>query len=184
MLYNEIRSKAEAPNEPGKLPSPPPLVPDHPDPNFGTPAILFPSLLIISNMSFPVSRPMLASLGGHSRGYARVAAGASRSLHRQIRPSPIAGPSRLPLGLPTPFRRAASTSVHLPSSPSNPIPPAGSSSIKVTAPSLDAIKQDGCFDDDAALISPEEAKIVISPEALTVRIFTLCLLPSAFMCVR
>jgi len=40
--------------------------------------------------------------------------------------------------------------------------------IHVTAPSLDAIKEEGYLDDDVQLIAPEEATLLITPEAIAV----------------
>lgn len=40
--------------------------------------------------------------------------------------------------------------------------------IHVTAPSLDAIKEEGYLDDDVKLIAPEEATLLITPEAIAV----------------
>ena len=40
--------------------------------------------------------------------------------------------------------------------------------IHVTAPSLDAIKEEGYLDDDVKLIAPEDATLLITPEAIAV----------------
>ncbi|GFZ44576.1 hypothetical protein JCM24511_02300 [Saitozyma sp. JCM 24511] len=82
-------------------------------------------------------------------------------------PTPHAGPSRLPPSLRS--RSATTLSSASPSSVSPslapPIPPTRHS-IKITTPSLESIKQEGFFDDDVALVPPEKAKLIITPEAV------------------
>jgi hypothetical protein len=79
----------------------------------------------------------------------------------------IAGPSRLPLQ-PRSYRRYATTlSSQSSSSPDlPPIPP--NPNIKVTPPSIEAIKEEGFFEDDVVLVPEEEARLVITPQAVQV----------------
>jgi hypothetical protein len=79
----------------------------------------------------------------------------------------IAGPSRLPLQ-PRSYRRYATTlSTQSSSSPDLPPIPANPS-IKVTPPSIEAIKEEGFFEDDVVLLPEEEARLVITPQAVQV----------------
>jgi hypothetical protein len=82
----------------------------------------------------------------------------------------IAGPSRLPLR-PRSYRRYATTlSTQSSSSPDLPPIPANPS-IKVTPPSIEAIKEEGFFEDDVVLVPEEEARLVITPQAVQVSHF-------------
>jgi hypothetical protein len=82
----------------------------------------------------------------------------------------IAGPSRLPLQ-PRSYRRYATTlSSQSSSSPDLPPIPANPS-IKVTPPSIEAIKEEGFFEDDVVLVPEEEARLVITPQAVQVSHF-------------
>jgi hypothetical protein len=83
----------------------------------------------------------------------------------------VAGPSRLPANprsYPNGYRRYATTvsattssTPDLPPIPSNP-------GIKVTPPSIEAIKEEGFFEDDVVLVPEEEARLVITPQAVQV----------------
>jgi hypothetical protein len=82
----------------------------------------------------------------------------------------IPGPSRLPLQ-PRSYRRYATTlSTQSSSSPDLPPIPANPS-IKVTPPSIEAIKEEGFFEDDVVLVPEEEARLVITPQAVQVSHF-------------
>lgn len=111
--------------------------------------------------------PRAASLASRHVPHASLAP-ASGVLGRYL-PTPHAGPSRLPPSLRS--RSATTLSSASPSSVSPslapPIPPTRHS-IKITTPSLESIKQEGFFDDDVALVPPEKAKLIITPEAVEV----------------
>jgi hypothetical protein len=82
----------------------------------------------------------------------------------------IAGPSRIRTKIPQPRSYRYATTLSPSSSASSPgIPPISPEpSIQVTPPSLEAIKEEGFFEDDVALIPQEEARLVITPQAVQV----------------
>jgi len=106
----------------------------------------------------------------------RVAFASSRNLVRAplnqaLHGIGVAGPSRLPL--PTRSYRRYATTVSTQSSSSSPdLPPIPANpSIKVTPPSIEAIKEEGFFEDDVVLVPEEEARLVITPQAVQVSRF-------------
>lgn len=67
----------------------------------------------------------------------------------------------------TSFSRAASSAAAMSSGSTPNLPPIPSSpKILVTPPDLQKIKDEGFFDDDVALVAPNDAKLVITPEAI------------------
>ncbi|WVQ72275.1 hypothetical protein IAR50_001825 [Cryptococcus sp. DSM 104548] len=68
---------------------------------------------------------------------------------------------------PSSYRSATTSSIGSSSSAAPHLPPIPTRpNIKVTAPSLAAIKEEGFLDDDVKLLPPEEAFLNISPEAV------------------
>jgi len=82
----------------------------------------------------------------------------------------IAGPSRIPYPQIQPRSYRFATTLSPSTSTSSPdLPPISSEpSIQVTPPSLEAIKEEGFFEDDVTLIPKEEARLVITPQAVQV----------------
>lgn len=86
---------------------------------------------------------------------------ASSSLLRPLLATP------LPSSISTPrLARPASSAASMSSSAPNLPPIPSTPSIRVTPPSLAAIKEEGFMDDDVALVPENEARINITPEAI------------------
>ena len=103
----------------------------------------------------------------------RTIASSSRYLTRATIIQGIAGPSRLPAtprSYPFPPNHRYATTLSTTSSASTPdLPPIPTNpGIKVTPPSIDAIKEEGFFEDDVVLVPEEEARLVITPQAVQV----------------
>ena len=88
--------------------------------------------------------------------------------------SSAAGPSRIPIprtlsGLQLSRRHATTYAARPTASPINTnLPLSSRPKISVTPPSLQTIKEEGYLDDDVQLIPPDQAMMIITPEAVTV----------------
>lgn len=95
----------------------------------------------------------------------------SRSLPRVL--TCVPGPSRIPYQSPQPrsslSSRYASTITPSSSASAPNLPPIPTDpKIRVTPPSLKDIKEEGFFEDDVALLPEQEARLVITPQAVQV----------------
>ena len=103
--------------------------------------------------------------------------------HSHPRPSAHLRPPR-PSTLPiSSYRRQASTSAAPHASPNLP-PILSRPTIRVTPPSLRAIKEEGYQNDDVVLIPSEEASLIITPEAVRVSLTSSDRDPLAKVCSR